>query len=68
MKKLRRCYVAGPYTHGDMLENTNKAIEFGDKLFRAGFAPFVPHLVHYWVTDPPHTWWEWMDYCQAWQP
>lgn len=44
-----RVYVAGPYT-ADPETCTATAIEAGDQLLDAGYAPFVPHVLHYWHT------------------
>ena len=44
----KHVYVAGPYTGGDTNENVRNAVEAGQKLFDAGFIPFVPHLYHHW--------------------
>ena len=51
---MKFVYVAGPYTRGDPVENTRKAIEVGDKLVRWGFIPFVPHLTLFWHFAFPH--------------
>lgn len=55
-------YVAGPYTNPDPCENTYKAVEVGDKLLAMGFAPFIPHLSHFWHTMSPKPYSVWMDY------
>lgn len=49
-------YVAGPYSTGDPVENTRRAIRFADYLLDAGrCAPVVPHLTMFWhlVTPRP---------------
>ncbi len=57
-------YVAGPYTKPDPCINTNLAIKAADKLFDAGFIPFVPHLFHFWhtITPRPYQHWTEMDF------
>ena len=48
--KALKIYVAGPYsaaTAAGLIENTNRAVEAGLKLFKKGHFPFVPHLTHY---------------------
>jgi len=63
-----KIYVAGPYTKGDKLENTRRAIGIADGLFHFGFAPFVPHLSHFWesVTRRPYEYEDWMELDLAW--
>jgi len=55
-------YVSGPYTKGDTAINTKTAIDVCDKLLELGFAPFCPHLTHFWHIIHPHPWQTWMDY------
>lgn len=61
-----RVYVAGPYT-ADPDGCTRAAIDVGNQLLDAGYAPFVPHLHHYWETR--HTarpYEDWMRIDLAW--
>lgn len=61
-----RVYVAGPYT-ADPETCTRAAIEVGDRLLDLGFAPFVPHLSHYWNTQhTEHEYEAWMRLDLAW--
>lgn len=43
-EKMKRVYVAGPYTKGDQAINVANAIAAANKLVDAGFAPFCPLL------------------------
>lgn len=61
-----KVYVAGPYSHPDPESNTLTAIEAGDQLLRLGYAPFIPHLSHYWDAQHPHPYAEWLDWCLVW--
>lgn len=63
---MRRIYVAGPYTSGDQLANTRAAIAAGDELLGYGFAPYIPHLTHYWDELHPHEWEEWLALDKEW--
>lgn len=63
-----RIYVAGPYTKGDPEENAKNAISVGNKLMEAGYAPFVPHLTHYWHGLYPQPYQSWIDYDNEWLP
>lgn len=61
-----RVYVAGPYTAGDVGENVSQAIAAGEELLRLGFAPYIPHLTHFWHVCHPHTWETWIELDQIW--
>ena len=67
-----RIYIAGPYTKPDPIENTHRAFTYGNKLWDAGCAPFIPHLTAFWhlVTPRPYEQWlqidlEWLHACDA---
>lgn len=61
-----RVYVAGPYT-SDPEACTAEAIKVGAQLLDLGFAPFVPHLAHYWHTlHGPRPYEDWMRIDLAW--
>lgn len=62
----KRVYVAGPYTKGDPCVNTHVAIAVGNQLLDAGFAPFVPHLLHFWHTLSPRPYEDWMALDLSW--
>ena len=53
-------YIAGPYTLPDPCENVHKAVKAADALLRMGYAPYVPHLTHFWHTMYPHPYETWM--------
>lgn len=61
-----KVYVSGPYTKGDVGANVKAAIDATDALMTAGYAPFCPHLTHFWHIVHPHPWKEWMDYDLEW--
>lgn len=62
MNKFRaKVYVAGPYTRGDVATNVRKAIEAASSLVDRGFAPFVPHLTHFWHILSPRPYEFWLD-------
>lgn len=66
MINKQKIYVAGPYTHGDVMENIQRAIEMGDRLMVYGFIPFIPHLTGFWHLMFPHPYDEWMSYDEEW--
>jgi hypothetical protein len=43
-----KVYIAGPYTKGDVAVNVRNAILAAETLAEIGFAPFIPHLTHFW--------------------
>lgn len=58
-----KVYVAGPYTGGDVAVNVRNAIEAANRLADLGYAPFVPHLTHFWhlVFPRPYAFWVTLD-------
>lgn len=60
-----RIYVAGPYS-SDPLANTQTAIAYGNRLLELGYAPFIPHLSHFWHELFDHDYEEWLDYGLEW--
>lgn len=63
---MKRVYVAGPYTKGDVAMNVRVAIEAGDRLAKAGYVPFIPHLTHFWHLLYPHEWKFWCEQDLHW--
>ena len=63
-----RVYVAGPYTRGDVAANVAAAMDCGDQLIRAGFAPFVPHLSHFLHLHHAQPYKVWLDLDLEWLP
>ena len=44
---MKRIYIAGPYSADnviDVLANMRRGMKLATKVFKAGFAPFCPHL------------------------
>lgn len=67
-----RIYIAGPYSRPDPIQNTHRAIVYANKLWDAGYVPFIPHLTAFWhlVTPRPYEQWlevdlEWLHACDA---
>jgi len=61
LQKRPWCYVAGPYTAPDPVENTRTALLTGDRLYAAGLLPIVPHislLSHLVAPHPADYWYE----------
>jgi hypothetical protein len=66
MKNRLKVYVAGPMTVGDTQKNIGNGIRVGEKIFKKGLVPFIPHLSHFWGMWFDHTWDEWLSYDEEW--
>jgi nucleoside 2-deoxyribosyltransferase len=67
MDRTIKVYVAGPYSHPDMVKNTRRAIIAGDNLRQLGFLPFIPHATTIlWDMLCPHGYEYWMEFDFAW--
>lgn len=55
-------YIAGPYSAGDPVENTRRAMDVWHNLYSLGLTPICPHwsMQQHMVTHL--TWDEWLDY------
>mgnify|MGYP003395547670 FL=1 len=69
---IKRIFVSGPYTSGDVAVNVKNAIDAASKLMDAGYAVYLPHLSHFWhlVSPRPYQDWlkldlEWLKLCDA---
>ena len=63
---MKKVYIAGPYTKGDVAQNVRDAVFAADRLSRAGYAPFIPHLTHFWHLLCPHDWEFWYEQDLHW--
>lgn len=61
-----KVYIAAPYTNGDTVQNVRRAIEIADFLADLDYAPFIPHLTHFWHFLCPHEWEFWLAQDNAW--
>lgn len=64
--EMKYIYVAGPYSQGDPVLNTRKAIEAGERLIALGFVPFIPHVTLLWHLVSPHDIDFWYNYDNEW--
>jgi len=60
-----RVYVAGPYSLGQPDENIRAATDAAEKLWHAGFIPFVPHWNFFWGFLYPKDHKEWLCWCKG---
>ena len=65
-KSGKKVFVAGPYTNGDVAANVARAIEAGEELTAMGYAPFIPHLFHFWHLKHQHSYSFWIDLDEVW--
>jgi hypothetical protein len=59
MMKPLRVFIAGPYTHFDLVVNVRQAVLAGVEIVQAGHTPFIPHLFHFahlLSPQPDETW------------
>lgn len=61
-----RVYISGPYSKGNQATNVRNALEAGDRVWRAGHIPYVPHLTMFWGLLFPHTYREWLQLDLEW--
>lgn len=64
--KMKRVYVAGPYTKGDVAQNVRNAYAAAGDLADAGLSPFVPHHTHFWHMLFPREYESWLELDEAW--
>jgi hypothetical protein len=53
-------YLAGPYTHGDVVANVHRAIDFAEAVAKLGCVPLVPHLNMVWDLYHKHCYEFWL--------
>jgi hypothetical protein len=63
---MKRVYVAGPYSRGDIVLNIREALFHADWLMAAGYIPFVPHLTGFWHLCFPRAYESWLAYDMEW--
>jgi hypothetical protein len=63
---MKKIYVAGPYTHGDVAVNVRNAMEAGLMIINAGHAPYVPHLSHFLHMQEPQSYETWLEMDMVW--
>ena len=66
MTNKPKIYIAGPYTQGVPISNVRAALVVADERLVLGYAPFVPHLSHFWNLILPHTYETWMELDLQW--
>lgn len=64
--EMKRVYIAGRYSGGDVARNVRVAMGVADRLIHLDFAPYVPHLCHFLHMMAPHEYEVWMAIGLAW--
>ena len=69
---MKKIYIAGPYTKGDVAKNVKNAFEKANVLADLGYAPYVPHYTHFWnmMFPRPYEYWlkldnQFLPFCDA---
>lgn len=57
---MARVYVAGPMSHGDLMDHVRSAILHAQELVSHGHAPMVPQLSLMWQIVHPNPWDVWL--------
>jgi Domain of unknown function (DUF1937). len=58
---MKKIYIAGPYSKGDVAVNVHNAFKAANELADHGFAPFVPHYTHFWHLQFPRPYDFWLE-------
>jgi hypothetical protein len=58
---MKRIYIAGPYSKGNMAYNVKAAMDVANDLINMGFAPFCPHLSHFLDMNSPQPYEKWLE-------
>jgi len=72
MNKIKRIYIASPYTNGWQSDNVRRQMDAANILMDLGFSPYTPLLTHFQSMIHPRKerdWLnldlEWLSVCQA---
>lgn len=58
---MKKIFVSGPYTKGDVAINVKKAMDMCNTLINLGYAPFCPHLTHFLHINNPLPYEKWLE-------
>ena len=64
--KMKKVYIASPYTTGDTAVNVNRAIKVANQLLDKGYCPFIPLLYHFWHLITPRKYKDWTKLDNEW--
>jgi hypothetical protein len=57
---MKRVFISGPYSRGDMARNVARAMAVANAVMDLGAAPYCPHLAHFLHMAHPRDYEEWM--------
>ncbi len=63
---VKRVFISGPYTNGDIAVNVRTAIHAASKLMDAGYTVYLPHLSHFWHLVSPRSYQDWLKLDLEW--
>jgi hypothetical protein len=58
---MKRIFISGPYTLGDVAQNVKGAMEVANELIELGYAPFCPHLTHFLHLNHAQPYEKWLE-------
>lgn len=58
---MKKIFISGPYTKGDVAVNVKNAMDLANQLIELNFAPFCPHLTHFLHMNHPQTYSKWLE-------
>jgi len=65
-KRMKRVYIASPYSLGDQAKNVRRQIDCADKLMYLGFVPYAPLMSHFHHLVYPHPIEDWYKLDNEW--
>jgi hypothetical protein len=63
---MKKVYIAGPFSHGDVVINLRNAVMAAEEVAKQGYYPFIPHLSCFWHMIAPHPYDFWLDQDLVW--
>ena len=63
---MKKVYIAGPYTKGDVAQNVAEAISLAHQLMTYGYAPYCSHLSHFMHFYSPRPYEDWINLDKEW--
>lgn len=65
-RRIKKVYIASPYTLGDVAVNVRFQMEVADKLMDMGVAPFAPLYSHFQHMHAPRPYNDWIQIDKVW--
>lgn len=65
---MKKIYIAGPYSRGDVGRNVHNAIKTADELMSLGYAIYCPFLCHFQHLIFPRPYMQWLAHDLQWLP